>query len=286
MLALMRVKQWTKNLFVFVGLIFAHRIHESELVARVVMATIAFCLVSSAVYVLNDLVDQDRDRKHPTKRFRPIASGEVSFRMAGGLLGLLAFAGLALAYAVGPYVFALIASYVLLNLFYSFYAKSVVILDVFCIAIGFMIRLFVGTVGVGIPPSPWLFICGLLVTLFLGFAKRRAEFQIMADAIDEGGTRRTLSQYTAVFLDQALGVTASGTILAYSLYTRSPETIQTHGSDHLMATIPFVVYGLLRYMFLIYTAEIGENPSVDLFRDRHLIFAILGWLVATIAIIS
>jgi 4-hydroxybenzoate polyprenyltransferase len=190
LLRLMRPHQWVKNTFVFTGLLFGHAWHDTHLVVQVVIAFIAFCLVSSAIYTFNDIIDLEQDRNHPKKRSRPLATGSVSISAAFALAVILGLLGFVLAYAVSPTVFIILCGYALMNIAYSLWLKHVVILDVFIIATGFMLRILAGTLGVGIPPSQWLLLCGLMVTLFLGFTKRRAEIIALAD--DKTAHRKVL----------------------------------------------------------------------------------------------
>jgi 4-hydroxybenzoate polyprenyltransferase len=284
LLRLMRPHQWVKNAFVFTGLLFGHAWHDAHLVTQVVLAFAAFCLVSSAIYIVNDMVDVEQDRQHPVKRLRPLAAGRVSLASASSLASVLALAGLGLAYAAAPAALVILIAYALMNIAYSLWLKHVVILDVFIIATGFMLRILAGTLGVGIPPSQWLLLCGLMVTLFLGFSKRRAEIIALSE---EGGVhRKVLQHYSPVLLDKMIGITAAGLIMSYSLYTMSPETIRTHGTANLIYTVPFVMYGVFRYIYLLHHQSRGGDPSHDLVRDPHLLIVVGAWLFATILLIS
>lgn len=284
LLRLMRPHQWVKNTFVFTGLLFGHAWHDAHLVAQVFTAFAAFCLVSSAVYVFNDIIDVEQDRLHPKKSSRPLASGRVGITSAAVLAGVLGVCGFVLAYCASPVVLAILAGYAVMNVAYSLRLKHVVILDVFIIATGFMLRILAGTLGVGIPPSQWLLLCGLMVTLFLGFSKRRAE--ILALAEDKAAHRKVLEHYSPVLLDKMIGVTASGVILSYALYTMNADTIRIHGTPNLIYTVPFVMYGVFRYIYLLHHQSRGGDPSHDLVRDPHLFVAVGAWLVATILLIA
>lgn len=276
---LMRPHQWLKNSFVFTGLLFSHAWHDGHLLMQVLLAAVAFSMMSSAIYILNDIVDCEQDKLHPVKCHRPLAAQTVSLLSAGGLAVLLVLLALGLAYIVGVVVLWIIVAYALMNLAYSLRLKHVVILDVFIIAAGFMLRILAGTLGVGIPPSQWLLLCGLMVTLFLGFAKRRAEMA----ALSEGGAahRKVLAHYSPVLLDKMIGITAAGVVMSYSLYTMSPDTIHTHGTANLIYTVPFVMYGVFRYIYLLHEQRGGADPSRDMVRDGHLIGAVLAWAVVT-----
>lgn len=279
---LIRPSQWIKNSFVFTGILFANAWGNIPLLISVAMATIAFCFMSSAVYVFNDVLDREKDLAHPKKKSRPVASGAVSVQAALILSIILAILGGLLAWIVSLKVFLIILGYFILNVAYSIRLKDVVILDVFCIATGFMFRILAGTAGVGIPPSKWLILCGLMITLFLGFAKRRAEIIALAQKKEEH--RSVLLLYGPLLLDEMIGITASCVIVTYSLYTMSPETIRIHHTENLVYTVPLVMYGLFRYIFLLHHRQQGGDPSRDLLKDRHMVGIVIGWFVFTLLI--
>lgn len=275
MLQLIRPWQWIKNMFVFVGLLFST--NAQAFYVNVLIAAVAFCLVSSAVYVLNDFFDREHDRKHPSKCRRPLASGRVTLPVAGLLFGALLLGGLFLGYRVSGVALGILVLYVLQNIVYSKGFKRIVIIDVFIIATGFMLRLFMGTWGVGITPSNWLILCGTMIALFIGFGKRWAELnKLMAGA---PSYRPVLKQYSPALLNQLVGITAGGVILTYSLYTLDPVTIALHQTDNLIYTVPLVIYGVFRYLYLIHAGEGGE-PSKLVLRDKHLIVVVLLWFVS------
>jgi len=277
LISLLRPHQWLKNGFVFLGLLFGHAWSDPVKLGQGLAAFAAFCLLASAVYVMNDLVDREQDRLHPKKKHRPLAAGTVGAFPAQALALACLVGGSVIAWlwaGSAPWVFA---TYVLLNLGYSFGLKHVVILDVFIIAAGFMLRILAGTLGIGIAPSQWLLLCGLMLTLFLGFAKRRAELAALQE--DSVGHRRVLEHYTAPMLDQFIGVTAAGTVISYALYTVSAETVAMHGTRALIATVPFVLYGMLRYLWKLHARGGGGDPAQELLRDPHLLAATAGWLL-------
>ena len=280
-LKLLRPYQWVKSGFVFVGLLFGHGWQQPLLVQRVVLAAAAFALAASAVYVLNDLADRERDRLHPQKRLRPLASGAVSVTAALLLAGACLLGALLLAGAVSMAVLSIVIGYALLNVAYSMGLKHVVLLDVFIIAAGFMLRILAGTLGVGIAPSHWLLLCGLLLTLFLGFAKRRAELNALAGR--GGHHRQVLDDYDPVLLDLLIGICAAGAIVCYSLYTVSAETVAMHGTANLIYSVPFVIYGVFRYLFLLHRRSGGGDPSAALLHDVYLLIAFAGWLITVVA---
>ncbi|MEO8203060.1 MAG: decaprenyl-phosphate phosphoribosyltransferase [Betaproteobacteria bacterium] len=280
---LARPRQWIKNTFVLPGLIFGHALESPDKVTAALVATLAFCLMSSAVYAMNDVCDCDRDREHPDKRTRPIASGEIGVREAIVFAILLAVAALALGLRASPAVAGILAGYAVLNLAYSLGLKRIPVVDVFIIAAGFMLRILAGTLGIGIAPSRWLLLCGFLVTLFLGFAKRRAELIRLAD--DAGQHRPVLDAYNESFLDAAILVCAAGTLGAYAVYTVAPDTIAQHGTD-LTLTVPFVMFGTFRYLFLLRHRGGGGDPSNELLDDRWLLGSAAGWAATVVLLIG
>jgi 4-hydroxybenzoate polyprenyltransferase len=283
-LRLARPHQWAKNAFVFVGVLFGHAWRDPELLLAAVLAAAAFCCASSAIYILNDYVDRERDRLHPVKRTRPLAAGRVAPAKALALSAALALLGGVLALQAGTGVLFLVALYALLNVLYSFGLKNQVILDVFIIAAGFLLRILAGTAGIGIEPSKWLLVCSLFLTLFLGFTKRRSE--LLDEGAERGAHRKALLHYSPALLDIMMAVTAGATIMSYSLYTMSAETAATHGTQSLIYTIPFVAYGMFRYLFLLHSRHAGTDASRDLVRDPHLVATVLAWGVATFWLIS
>ena len=284
LLRLMRPHQWVKNSFVLVGLLFGHAWNNPALATQVLLAFVAFCLMSSAVYTINDMADLQQDRHHPKKSKRPLASGRISITAAALLAVLLSGSSLALALMASQTVMFILAAYAVMNIAYTLRLKHVVILDVFIIATGFMLRILAGTLGVGIPPSQWLLLCGLMVTLFLGFTKRRAEILALNED-NKTSHRKVLEHYGPVLLDKMIGITAAGLIMSYSLYTMSPDTIRIHGTANLIYTVPFVMYGVFRYIYLLHHQNRGGDTSHDLVRDIHLLGVVTGWLATTLWLI-
>jgi 4-hydroxybenzoate polyprenyltransferase len=280
---LMRPRQWVKSCFVFTGILFANAWRQPLLRWHVLLTAIAFSLTASGVYIINDLLDKESDLNHPRKKHRPLAAGKVSPTTAVALLIVLVVAALALGFLVSGKVLAILSLYLLANIAYSIRLKHVVILDVFIIASGFMLRILAGTAGVGVAPSQWLLLCGLMMALFLGFAKRRAELYGLTDG---PSPRRVLSHYQPVLLDNMIVVTATCVILTYSLYTMSPATIQVHHTDSLIYTVPFVIYGIFRYIYSLHQQTVGSDPALQIFRDPHLLLAIAGWLIVTLWLIA
>ena len=286
-LALIRPHQWIKNGFVCIGFFFSPT-WNAHLFIHVAAAFVAFCVAASAVYVLNDIRDAQADRLHPTKCKRPIASGAISVKHGWMLALVLAVLALGCAGWVGAMGFAFVLAYLLMNVAYSAGLKHVVILDVFIISAGFMLRILMGTKAIGIPPSQWLLLTGLMVTLFLGFAKRRAELLLLENLgqANKSAARRVLDDYSPVVLDQLIGVTAAGTILCYSLYTISPITMAVHRTHNLFFTVPLVMYGMFRYLFLLHHHSRGGDTARDLFTDRHLLLTAVTWLGASVLILQ
>ena len=284
---LLRPHQYLKNGFVWLGLIFTQHFNWYTF-SQVGLLFIAFSAAASCVYIFNDIFDVEADRLHPTKRNRPIASGTIPVRSAWQWAAGLALLALGLAISIGWQAMSMISLYLIINLAYSLGLKHVVILDVFIIAAGFMLRILVGTLGVGIPPSQWLLLTGLMLTLFLGFAKRRAELLMLENShlTDRANMRRVLNDYSPVVLDQLTSITAACTVLSYGLYTVSQETVRIHGTNALFYTLPFVIYGVFRYLFLLHHHSRGNDTAKDLIADPHLIATGLGWLIVTLAVLA
>ncbi len=280
----MRPRQWVKNSFVFTGLLFANAWRDPQLRWKVLIIALAFSLIASGVYIINDLLDRDSDLNHPLKKDRPLSSRAVSAAAAVSLMLVLVTGALVLGFLVSIQVLAILSIYLLVNIAYSLRLKHVVILDVFIIASGFMLRILAGTLGAGIAPSQWLLLCGLMMALFLGFAKRRAELYALTG---DGPThRKVLSHYQPVLLDKMIVVTSTCVILTYSLYTMSPATIQVHHTESLIYTVPFVIYGIFRYIYSLHQQSAGSDPALQIFRDPHLLLAIAGWLIVTVWLIT
>jgi len=278
----MRPRQWTKNVFVFAALVFDGKLGRLPLVAQTVAAFVAFCLISSVVYIINDVVDIEKDRAHPTKRWRPLASGQLSRRVALGAAAILAVLALGGAFAWRSELGWVVLGYLALNLAYSFYLKRIVIVDVLSIAAGFVLRVVAGVVVVDVVRfSPWLYVCTTLLALLLGLGKRRHELTLLAG----GATahRAILDHYTIPFLDQLIGLVTSTTIIAYSLYTFSAPNLPPN--DLMMVTIPFVIYGLFRYLYLIHVRGEGGAPDELLLRDLPLLLSVALWGLAAVAIL-
>lgn len=272
---LLRPQQWIKNLFVFVGLVFSGAIVQPALFVDGLMLFFGFSLGAGSVYVLNDLIDAEQDRLHEQKRFRPIASRAVTEKEAYILTAFSTILSSLLIGLVSLTALAILISYLLMNLAYTLSLKNIPILDVFVVAFGFVLRVFIGTFGLGIAPSNWLILCTLSLTLFLGFSKRKAEkFRFE----DNAQTRQVLEKYTTTFLDHALTVTASATILSYALYTMSEDTINRHGTENLLYSALPVTFAIFRYFYLIESRLAGEDAATSLVKDKALQLSVLAWL--------
>ncbi|MGH7858542.1 MAG: decaprenyl-phosphate phosphoribosyltransferase [Candidatus Binatia bacterium] len=275
-LALLRPAQWVKNLLVFAALIFAEQLFVAGSLVRSLLAFASFCCLASAAYVLNDIRDAEADRRHPLKRLRPLPAGTVSRSTAAVLGSGLAVAAFAVAAPLGPAFLLTALGYVALQFAYSLALKHLVILDVMAIAAGFVLRAVAGAVAIDVYISPWLIICTFLLALFLGFGKRRHEILLLEEGA--GAHRPTLREYSPYFLDQMISVVTASTVVAYAIYTVSPEVREKLGTDSLYLTIPFVLYGIFRYLYLVHQREGGGNPTQQLLTDRPLWLNILFWI--------
>ncbi|MPZ18235.1 MAG: decaprenyl-phosphate phosphoribosyltransferase [Luteitalea sp.] len=279
----LRPGQWTKNLIVFAPLLFGRELFNPTAVARSTAALAIFCALSGAVYLANDVLDREADRRHPIKARRPVASGQLPVPvaiLAAFLLGCLAIAG---ALALGR-AFALVAgTYLGLLLLYSGPLKQIVILDVLVIAIGFVLRAAAGGVAVNVPISKWLLVCTILLALFLALSKRRHELVLLAD--DAANHRAILKEYSPYLLDQMIAVVAASTLIGYTFYTMSPETVAKFGTESLVFTLPFPLYGLFRYLYLVHRKDKGGSPSEVLLTDRPLLLCVALWALTVSLII-
>ena len=284
LLLALRPKQWTKNLLLFAGLVFtANRSHPSHDFQQALGAFAIFCLLSGCAYLLNDLQDIEADRQHPKKRLRPIASGDLPPNIAWAFFAVTTPLALFLAWRLSPIepLFLVIAGlYFIVTVTYSFQLKHIVLLDVLALASGFVLRAAAGAVAIGVEPSVWLLLCTFLLALFLGLTKRRSEIIALGD---RPSTRRVLTEYSLPMLDQMINIVASACLMAYSLYTFNSVTA---GKRHyLMATIPFVLYGLFRYLYLSHRKGMGEAPEAVLVEDKPLLINILLYvLIALLAV--
>jgi 4-hydroxybenzoate polyprenyltransferase len=278
----LRPRQWTKNGLIFIALAFTLNLQQPGLLVRTLAAFMCFCALSSAGYLLNDVMDVEADRAHPTKRLRPIAAGQMSVNVAVGLAIALAFAGMALAFRINLMLGLLAVAYAVLTAVYSTTLKHMVLLDIFGIAGGFVLRAAAGAVAIDVPISPWLYTATLLGALLIALGKRRTELETLGVEAAVGH-RRNLESYTVEFIDQLILVISSAALMTYALYTFSAENLPR--SHSMMLTIPVVLYGLFRYLFLVREGDIGAAPEELLFRDRPLLIAVGVWGVLAVTIL-
>jgi 4-hydroxybenzoate polyprenyltransferase len=278
----MRPRQWVKNLFVFGGVVFSERLFTPA-VWTAAAAFVIFCALSGAVYLLNDVADRDKDRRHPDKCRRPIAAGRLAVRAAMMAAMVLIVIGLgAAAWLSRPFALAALA-YVILLSAYSAWLKHMVIVDVLAVALGFVLRAAAGALVIGAAISSWLLICTILLALFLALGKRRNE--ALALQADADRHRPILAEYSPAFLDQMISVVTASTVTAYALYTMSPETVARFHTPLLPATLPFVLYGIFRYLYLLYHRKLGGNPTDMVLHDRPLLLNTALWLLVVLLII-
>jgi len=279
----LRPSQWTKNLFVFAALVFAQKALIETALLRALAAFAVFCFLSGATYLINDVCDLEADRRHPKKSLRPIAAGRVRPATAIGVAVVLIAGALAAGFALRPLFGVIAAIYTAAMLAYSLRLKNVVIIDVFFIAAGFVLRVVAGGVVIDVPLSSWLIICMSLLALFIAFGKRRHELVFLET--DAPLHRPILREYSAYLLDQMISVVAAATVIAYSLYTVSEETVAKFGTRNLILTTPFVLYGIFRYLYLVHQRGQGGNPEEMIFRDKPLAADIFLWITAVVIIL-
>jgi 4-hydroxybenzoate polyprenyltransferase len=279
----LRPSQWTKNLFILLPLMLAQRLLDAQAVLYAVAAFVIFCALSGVVYLINDIADQEADRQHPVKKNRPIASGALPVPVAIAWSVVLGSAALGAAFWLRPLFGTIALSYVVLLALYSAQLKHIVILDVLTIAIGFVLRAVAGAVAVDVSISQWLYVLTILLALFLALSKRRHELVLLADGATSH--RRILEEYSPYLLDQMIAVVSASTIVAYAFYTMSPETVQRLGTDRLILTLPFPLYGIFRYLYLVHLKEGGGSPADMLLTDRPLLFCVGLWAAAVATII-
>jgi 4-hydroxybenzoate polyprenyltransferase len=277
----MRPKQWVKNIVIFAALIFDRQLTKVTSLLPTLAGFFLFCFITGVVYIINDLADLEADRKHPEKRFRPLAAGVLPVRVAQAVAIILLLLAFPLAYWLSREFTAVAAVYFLLNLAYSKWLKHIPLIDVLSIATGFVLRVIAGVVLIEVERfSPWLYVVTTLGALYLGFGKRRAELALLAG--DANAHRRVLNGYTLPFLDQLITIVSSTTIIAYSLYTFSAPNLPPNHT--MMLTIPFVIYGIFRYLFLVQVEHKGGAPEDLAFTDHPLQLVILLWGLAVLII--
>jgi 4-hydroxybenzoate polyprenyltransferase len=281
--ASLRPHQWTKNLVVLAALVFSKHLFEPEPLLRSLLAFALFCGLSGTAYLINDVADVEHDRLHPRKRLRPVASGELSTRAALALATALGVLCLSLSLLLGTAFAACALLYLALNLAYSFRLKDLVILDVLAVSLGFVLRAVAGAVAIPVQISEWLLICTILLALFLTLCKRRHELTSLEAGASEH--RRSLSEYSPYLLDQMISVVTASCLTAYAVYTTAPETREKFQTDRLAWTIPFVLYGIFRYLYLVHRREQGGSPTEILVTDRPLLMDVALWALAVVLVV-
>jgi 4-hydroxybenzoate polyprenyltransferase len=279
----LRPGQWIKNLVVFAGLLFGKRLLEPTAVAEACAAFVVFCALSGVIYLLNDVADRDADRRHPLKSKRPIASGQLSPGLALAVSVVIAGIAVPVAFWLSPAFGVVALAYVVLLAAYSARLKHIVIIDVLTIAIGFVLRAVAGAVAIDVAISHWLLVCTVLLALFLAMSKRRHELTLLAAGATEH--RPILGEYSPYLLDQMISVVTASTLIAYIFYTISPETLKNFGTQGLALTIPFPLYGIFRYLYLVHRKEGGGSPAEMLLTDRPLLLCVALWAAAVVVIV-
>src|SRR5262245_691386 len=279
----LRPRQWTKNLFVFAGVLFGGHLLQAQSIVRSAAAFVIFCALSGVVYLLNDLADREADQRHPLKRLRPIASGQLSSGVAIGAAGVLGIGGMGAAVILSPAFAAIAAVYLALLVAYSFFLKHFVIIDALTIAAGFVLRAASGAIAVSVPISHWLYVCTTLLALFLVLSKRRHELTLLTDGAVTH--RPILNEYSPYLLDQMIAVVTASTLVAYSVYSTSTETADRLHTTRLGLTIPFVLYGIFRYLYLVHQKRAGGSPADLLLTDRPLLVCVGLWGIAVALIL-
>ena len=275
-LKLLRIQQWHKNAFVLLGFFVLGDYGNYDLLFKAIIVTVAFCLVSSSMYIFNDYHDIEADRTHSSKKLRPLASGAIGIKTAFFLAVILCLSGLIISFYVNITALLVISLYVLNNVTYSLILKRYPIIDVFQIGFGFMLRIFAGTAGIGIYISEWMILTGFMVSLLMGFSKRFAE---LSNNPTPQNHRKVLQEYSPDTLKSFMIIMASATIITYSLYTLSPRSIELHGTTNLIYTTPFVIFGIFRFMYLVLFHQSGEDPSSQIFKDKQLVVTVIIWVL-------
>ena len=270
-----RPRQWIKNLLIFAALLFAKKLTDPVRLAHALLAFVLFCAVSGGVYLFNDMLDRERDRLHPIKSKRPLASGRLPMNVALPATLVLLTAAIAASFSLSLPFGATALVYVLINIAYSSWLKEVVILDVMFVGFGFVLRALAGAVAIDVEISPWLILCTILLSLFLAFCKRRQELEMLVE--EAGGHRSALREYSVGFLDQMISIVTASTVVCYSFYTISPEVERKLGTQYLFLTIPLVLYGIFRYLYLVHRRGQGGSPATALLTDRPLLICVALW---------
>jgi len=281
---MLRPYHWIKNTFVFAPMIFSGQFKHFSVCLRATFAFVCFCMVTSGIYIINDLFDRNEDQQHPVKKHRPIASGVISSNLATTLSIILITLGLMLGYFLKWPVVVTLLLYTVINIAYSLALKHIVILDVLIIAVGFVLRIIGGGLAISVVPSYWLILCTVMISIFLGFTKRRAE--LVSISTEKTNSRPALKNYSIAFLDQVISMVTGATIIAYALYTVDTHTQRVLGTRAMLITFPFVIYGIFRYIYLIYHLEQGEDPVETLINDIPTIINFLIWIVISLCVVN
>jgi len=279
----MRPEQWIKNFFVFTALLFSKNLLNPSKDIEAIIGFVIFCMVTGCAYMVNDLVDLEKDKLHPVKSRRPLASGKLKKETAAKIIVLVCLASLFFAFYMNILFGFIVLAYFLLNIGYSIYLKNIVIIDVVSIAAGFVLRVLGGAVIISVVASQWLILCTILLSLFLGFSKRRHELILLEDSATSH--RRVLEHYSPYFLDQMIAVVTASTLICYALYTMSRDTVEKLGTSKLIYTIPFVLYGIFRYLYLVHQKEEGGSPTEIMFTDKPMIINICLWVISSVVFI-
>ena len=279
----MRPEQWIKNFFVFTALLFSKNLLNPSKDIEAIIGFVIFCMVTGCAYMVNDLVDLEKDKLHPVKSRRPLASGKLKKETAAKIIVLVCLASLFFAFYMNILFGFIVLAYFLLNIGYSIYLKNIVIIDVVSIAAGFVLRVLGGAVIISVVASQWLILCTILLSLFLGFSKRRHELILLEDSATSH--RRVLEHYSPYFLDQMIAVVTASTLICYALYTMSGDTVEKLGTSKLIYTIPFVLYGIFRYLYLVHQKEEGGSPTEIMFTDKPMIINICLWVISSVVFI-
>ncbi|MBP5705858.1 MAG: decaprenyl-phosphate phosphoribosyltransferase [Spirochaetales bacterium] len=282
-LELIKIKHWIKNVFVFAPIVFSLNLFEIDLLVKEIAASLCFCFVAVLVYIINDITDRENDKNHPVKSERPIASGQVGTASAL-TIGIIFFAvGIAGSLFIDRRMTYILVAYLLLNVLYSLWLKRIVILDVFIIAIGFCLRIAAGSVAIGVSLGHWMLLAVFALSLFLGFGKRKNEIDTLGS--DSAAYRPNYSHYTGVIIDKLIVLSASVAALSYAFYAMDTDTTLKFGSDGLIYSVPFVLFGLFRYLYLLYCENKGANPEELAVKDWGIVTSVLGWIIVVLYII-
>ena len=279
----MRPEQWIKNFFVFTALLFSKNLLNPSKGIEAIIGFTIFCMITGCAYMINDLVDLEKDKLHHAKSRRPLASGKLKKNTAVKIIVLVCLASLFFAFYMNVLFGIIVLAYFLLNIGYSIYLKNIVIIDVVSIAAGFVLRVLGGAVIISVVASQWLILCTILLSLFLGFSKRRHELILLEDSATSH--RKVLEHYSPYFLDQMIAVVTASTLICYALYTMSKDTVEKLGTSKLIYTIPFVLYGIFRYLYLVHQKEEGGSPTEIMFADKPMIIDICLWVISSVVFI-